>query len=561
MAISDFDSIFTYIGGFGRYQMMLFAENCFINILFATVYYGQFFMILTPPHWCRPSPDLDELALTVDQVKELTIPKNPDTGEFSKCTRYDVDVTKILQANVSDFFSNANWTTTSCTYGWDYNYSLYYPTITSQLNWVCLDDWKPAVSQSLFFIGSAMGQTVLGWAADKWGRLPVIVGTNVVGGVIGIASAYANSIVSFTALRFIVGMTYDTHFVVAYVLFLEYVSSKYRTVMANVPIMTFLTATMCALPWIAYSLGNWSYFTIAIHAPQLLCIAFIWWLPESARWLLGKGRTDDALKIILTASRVNGKTLSPEVIQDFKEFGAKQAEETNDKVSAFDLLRTPVLRLRFIVLCVIWLTITLAYDGHMRNSENIGFNVFISFTVLAFVELPADFLTIISTETLGRKHTSVFTLILSGVACLVIAAIPPNYIISIFSLAIVGRFLITMSMNVVMQYSVEVLPTVARSSGCGIIHTLGSLSAFASPYVVYLSKYGHYLPYLILGVVTIVGGAICSLLPETINEKLPDSLLDGETYFAEQGYCYNPCSGRKRMKVTPTNEKALESKE
>ncbi|KAK7082108.1 hypothetical protein SK128_019843, partial [Halocaridina rubra] len=189
-------------------------------------------------------------------------------------------------------------------------------------------------------------------------------------------------------------------------------------------------------------------------------------------------------------------------------------------------------------------TIMLAYDGHMRNTENIGYNVFISFCVLGFVELPADFLTMIAVETLGRRHTTVLTLITSGIACFVIAALPQDSTMGIFAVAIIGRFLITMAINVGQQYPVEVLPTVARSSGSSTIHTLGSLSAFVSPYVVYLSKFGHYLPYLILGMVTVVGGAICSLLPETLNEKLPDSLHDGETYFSDQSCCYNPCAAR-----------------
>lgn len=54
------------------------------------------------------------------------------------------------------------------------------------------------------------------------------------------------------------------------------------------------------------------------------------------------------------------------------------------------------------------------------------------------------------------------------------------------------------------------------------------------------SKFGHYLPYVILGITTVGGGLACVLLPETLDQSLPDTLLDGETFFAHQGYCYNP---------------------
>ncbi|KAK3891632.1 hypothetical protein Pcinc_004479 [Petrolisthes cinctipes] len=313
--------------------------------------------------------------------------------------------------------------------------------------------------------------------------------------------------------------------------------------MAKVPIMIFLTAGLCAMPWLALYLHDWSTFAIVIHALQFISVSFPWVVPESARWLLSKGRTKETVDIITRAAHMNKKSLTPEVIRELEEFGNEQKNAKNTQASALDLLKTPVLRLRFLVLCVMWLVMILAYDGHVRNSEHIGSNVFVSFTLVGIVELPANFLIIVLVEKVGRRHTTSITRVLSGVACLVIAAIPETYTTSIMALAVTGRFLIAMSINVGQQYKVEVLPTVARGSGTGLIHILGNLSGFISPYVVYLSKIGHYLPYTILGLVSILGGSICVLLPETFNQILPDTLEDGETFFTGQGYCYNPCAG------------------
>ncbi|KAK8727065.1 hypothetical protein OTU49_009920, partial [Cherax quadricarinatus] len=233
----------------------------------------------------------------------------------------------VVRTNTS--WPNVSWPTTSCIHGWNYNYSLYYPTITSQLDWVCDNDWRPALSQSLFFVGSLVASPVLGWAADKWGRLPVIVLTNMIGCVAGIASAFCTSFASFTAFRFIVGMTYDTHYMATYILLLEYVSSQYRTIMANVPIMLFLTTAMCAMPWMAMGIANWSTFAVVIHAPQAISFLFLWLIPESARWLLGQGRVKDTIKILKKAAKVNRKPLTPEVIQEFEDGDHRSLRRTH----------------------------------------------------------------------------------------------------------------------------------------------------------------------------------------------------------------------------------------
>ncbi|XP_069975149.1 solute carrier family 22 member 21-like isoform X1 [Penaeus vannamei] len=522
MVIQDFDSVFVHIGGFGRYQMLLFSVNCFMCALVSFVYFGQFFMTLTPPHWCAPPPDLAGLNLTSDQVKSLTIPRDPHTGKYLECVRYQVDFKEVIENQTS--WPDPSWPTISCSHGWAYDFSLFYPTITSQLDWVCAEDWKPTLAQSLFFVGSLVGSPVLGWAADAWGRLPVIVATNVVGGLAGVASAFCASFASFTVFRFVVGITFDSHYNAVYILIMEYVSSEYRSIMGNVPILIFLTASMCAMPWLAWASADWAVFAVVIHAPQVLCVAFYWLLPESARWLLGQGRVKDTLRILKTAARINGKSLSPATLQELQDFGLRKAEEKRPKVNVLDLFKTPVLRRRFLLLCLMSITLSIAYDAHMRNTAHIGPSVFFTFTLAGFVELPADLLTMLLMEKLGRRHTLVGTVVVGGLSCLAVAAVPADAHTAILVLAMVGRFLITMSGNVGLQYKVEVLPTVARAQGMAFIHTTGFVAAFLSPYVVYLSKFGHFLPYTILGVVTIVGGLVCVLLPETLDQKLPDSL-------------------------------------
>nr|AEB00643.1 glucose transporter 1 [Penaeus vannamei] len=557
MAVQNFEDVLAYVGGCGCYQGLLFGVASILNIFVAFVYLGQMFITLTPPHWCHAPPGLEDLNLTEGQLKELTVPRH-ENGDFHSCARYDVNFTQVVESNLS--WPDPDWPLTNCTHGWTYNFSLYYPTITSQLDWVCDEDWRPALAQSLFFVGSMLGSPSLGWAADIWGRLPIVIFTNVLGGVAGVASAFSSSFAMFAACRFFVGITHEQEGLAAFVLIMEYVDSEYRTLMANVPAMIFMTLGMCVLPWIALAIADWQTFAIIIHAIQFLSIIFIWVIPESARWLLSQGRVEDTLKILQRVAKINGMAVTPEMMQELKAYSEKQAASQNSRMGAtvFDLLKTPVLRRRFLILCVMCITMTVAYDGFMRNTANIGYDVFFSFTIAGLLEFPADLLMMVTTEWLGRRHTTVWSLVLCGVSSLCIAAIPEANTIAVMTMAFVGRFLITITMNVGHQYPVEVLPTVARGQGIGTMQTIAFASAFASPYIVYLSKYSYSLPYVIMGVITVIGGLACLLLPETLNENLPDTLEDGETFFSGQSLCYNPCGARPKQEKSAKDD--VESK-
>lgn len=82
-------------------------------------------------------------------------------------------------------------------------------------------------------------------------------------------------------------------------------------------IALFFTTATCLLPWIAYYLANWKLFAIVTSAPLLLAVFTPWCVPESARWLVSQGKVEKAITIMKKFERINGKTVAPQVYQDF----------------------------------------------------------------------------------------------------------------------------------------------------------------------------------------------------------------------------------------------------
>ena len=52
-----------------------------------------------------------------------------------------------------------------------------------------------------------------------------------------------------------------------------------------------------SLPLLAYFVPNWFYLQIALTLPLPVFIIFYWFLPECPRWLLTKGRVNEAYKV------------------------------------------------------------------------------------------------------------------------------------------------------------------------------------------------------------------------------------------------------------------------
>nr|XP_033199811.1 organic cation transporter protein-like isoform X2 [Bombus vancouverensis nearcticus]XP_033199828.1 organic cation transporter protein-like isoform X2 [Bombus vancouverensis nearcticus] len=256
----------------------------------------------------------------------------------------------------------------------------------------------------------------------------------------GVATAFTGSFWQFTLCRFFVGFAFDNCFTMMYILVLEYVGPKWRTFVANMSIAIFFTFATCILPWIAYYLADWRMTCIVTSVPLVLAVGTPWLIPESARWLVSQGQIDRAIKILGKFERINGTKVPDDIYRRFRETCARicKEEEADKTYSVLDLFRTPRLRNITILFIVIWMAISLVFDGHVRNVDNLGLDVFVTFTIAAATELPADtFLTLVL-DRWGRRWLACGSLVISGIFSIWASAVSNS--IYTASLAILGRF-------------------------------------------------------------------------------------------------------------------------
>ncbi|XP_017046060.2 solute carrier family 22 member 3 isoform X2 [Drosophila ficusphila] len=82
-------------------------------------------------------------------------------------------------------------------------------------------------------------------------------------------------------------------------------AGKYRTCVSTL-FEQFWSIGVMMLPGVASFWSSWSHLYMAISWPTVILIYLWQWIPDSPRWLIARGRTQDAKKILLECAEVNG---------------------------------------------------------------------------------------------------------------------------------------------------------------------------------------------------------------------------------------------------------------
>ncbi|CAN8021025.1 unnamed protein product [Ixodes persulcatus] len=314
----DFNDALAGAGDFGVYQkLLIFLLVVPSGALCALVYFTQYFIILIPDNYsCKLQVPPDDLLaasnMTLKALRQLALPTDPNRGgDPSRCHMYDVNLTDLLATGVGE--ANASWAVVPCKDGWDYEFGSLYPTIATELNMVCDQDELSYYVQAFFYAGTSIGSVAFGFIADRYGRKPSIILSYALAWLSGIVSSFMTNLFAFMILRFLVGMCIIPLSEDPYILSLEYIGPRWRTVPIVLWSASYIVFSMVC-PWLAYGICNWTYLSIVTSMPLVMVVVLIKFVPESASWLLTRGRHDDAVMYLRRVAHFNKKEI-PENIE------------------------------------------------------------------------------------------------------------------------------------------------------------------------------------------------------------------------------------------------------
>ncbi|XP_050986067.1 solute carrier family 22 member 13 [Labeo rohita] len=514
--MADFGQILESIGDFGLFQKLLLFALCFPNLFLPFQLSSLVFNHADTNHHCNTDWILQVGPnLTKEEQLNLTLPRLPD-GSFSPCEMYvpmDWDLSTIQEYGLNE--------TTTCTNGWVHNDTIYEATIVTDFDLVCGNTNLFRGAQTIFLAGVLVGALLFGPFSESFGRkratqIPVVLML-----IFTVVTGLSPNFYVYLASQFIVGVALGGFRINSIILATEWIGVAQRSYAACLSQVLAALGQVMFLA-VVYYVRDWRLDQFIMAGPFAFVVIYIWFIPESGRWLLVRGRTPNAKEVIQKVAAINKRTVPDSLVE--KVLNEKPIEREGIKI----LFASRVLRKYFLTITFAWCALNLAYYSLSLNVGKFGLDIFLNQLIFGLSEIPVHFICMWSLETVGRKASLMCALIVGGFLCLLTLAVPQSNYIAIAALATCGRFLMNGAGSICNVYIQELFPTSIRQTATGLGSTAARAASMLSPVVNMLEIYHFTIPTLVFGSLAVASGITAFLLPETRCTELPGSTEEAE---------------------------------
>mmetsp|Transcript_33 Transcript_33/g.78 ORF Transcript_33/g.78 Transcript_33/m.78 type:complete len:487 (+) Transcript_33:81-1541(+) len=352
---------------------------------------------------------------------------------------------------------------------------------------------------------SIFGQWLFGPCADLFGRRGVFVTSVILGVVGGLISAVAPNLTVLVMARMLVNFGLGGTIVVDFALFSEFLPTQARGRMMILMSCFWAVGQLleCLLAWSLLPTFGWRVFMAASAVPSLLAAFLRPWMPESARWLLTQGRTEEATEIMHAIGEECGEDCIPvgamlylgaESTQDINKPGGQLVSECWTMLSR--LLSPPLLRTTLGMVCYAWALEMSSYIAttlmptlfEAKGLEGQG--MYFGMTVSSLAMCIGLALAILfASYSIGRLRSMQFFI---TALCLSLATFSFVGTRTSIGFSCLSSAFLEGGWALFQVYGPEVYPTQLRATAVGTVSSLGSLFALVAPLPVsvILKSYG-----------------------------------------------------------------------
>jgi len=181
-------------------------------------------------------------------------------------------------------------------------------------------DLKLGFAVSSLGWGAMAGNAIAGALSDRFGRRRVLLGTALLFVLSSLLAASATSFQSFVAARIVGGLAVGNAILIAPIYIAEIAPATKRGSLVSLNQLMIVIGISASFFSNYFLLGmgehNWRWMLGVQMVPALLYFTLLWFVPESPRWLLLRGRDEAALRVL---ARVNGEQQARESLQEIRQ--------------------------------------------------------------------------------------------------------------------------------------------------------------------------------------------------------------------------------------------------
>lgn len=380
---------------------------------------------------------------------------------------------------------------------------------------------------SAAFVGQLIGALVGGWVAEMLGRLRTVVIAVAIFGVMSLACAFAWDAQSLVVMRFIQGIGLGAEVPIATTYIIEMARSQGRgrfyILYELIFVFGLVAAGLFGYAMVPH-LGWQSLFYLG-GLPALLALCLTRLLPESPRWLAGKGRLAEADAIVSRIERevaASGKVLPPPV-----PVAPPQAPAGNRWLEMLG----PTYRRRTLGVWAMWFccfSTTYGLTTWMPSLYKTVFNLPLSQAlgyglIVQIAGILGAVLCAFTIDTIGRRTWFAGALLCGGATLLVLSAIGATSATKLLVFVSLGSFFMSSVAIGLNLYTAEIYPTRIRAFASSIGGAWQRVAAASGPIVVayLLTGVGLNAVFAYFGVIAAIGAAVAAAYTvETKNRTL-----------------------------------------
>nr|XP_048313216.1 solute carrier family 22 member 22-like isoform X3 [Myodes glareolus] len=451
-----------------------------------------------------------------------------------KCRRFRHTQWHFLDSNVS-VLNNTELETEPCLDGWTYDQSVFTSTIVTEWDLVCDFRSFKYYAQAIAIAGHLVSGLVGGIFSDRFGRKPLLAYSCLAYGILGICCAFAPSFFLYCALRFLLSASISNIVNNCTILVLEETTPQWHGTIIVLGGLFFSIGQSC-LGGLAYLLSDWHMLQLAYALPHFIFFIVFCWAPESVRWLMTTGKTEQAIKDLQKIAFINGKkdiahNLTTEAMQ------SKLKEDRNSTSKHFrikDIIINPTMRKILICNSSVMFAALFSGYGILLDIQVLGKNIFMNLILLGVTDIPSKLITYFIIRNVRRRPSVAFTLLTIGSCIAITIFIPEDMYVLRLVLFLLGKGSFASFTCLAIAYTQELTPTVLRSTLIGVYNIAARIAAILSALALVTRKYFVHLPLILCGILPVVATINIYFLPETLNFPLMDTIKDLEKRFVKK---------------------------